>query len=84
MTRGGVGDATSWCAAFVNWRRLEIGKPAIRMLAFHRAFEGRLKAGEPIKGKAAALRNAMLELSHNPEFRNPFYWAAFQLLGDGY
>ena len=24
------------CAAFVNWRRLELGEPAILMLAFHR------------------------------------------------
>jgi len=24
------------CAAFVNWRRLEVGEPAILMLAFHR------------------------------------------------
>ena len=54
------------------------------MVAFHRAFEGRVKAGEPIKGKAAALRDAMLELSHTPEYRHPFYWSAFQLLGDGY
>jgi hypothetical protein len=30
-------DALVECAAFVNWRRLEIGEPAILMLAFHRA-----------------------------------------------
>lgn len=30
-------DAMVECAAFVNWRRLEIGEPAILMLAFHRA-----------------------------------------------
>lgn len=30
-------DALVECAAFVNWRRLEIGAPAILMLSFHRA-----------------------------------------------
>lgn len=30
-------DALVECAAFVNWRRLESGAPAILMLAFHRA-----------------------------------------------
>jgi hypothetical protein len=29
-------DALVECAAFVNWRRLEVGKPAILMLAFRR------------------------------------------------
>jgi hypothetical protein len=30
-------EALVECAAFVNWRRLEAGKPAILMLAFDRA-----------------------------------------------
>jgi hypothetical protein len=29
-------DALVECAAFVNWRRLEIGQPAILMLSFYR------------------------------------------------
>ncbi len=29
-------DALVECAAFVNWRRLEVGEPAILMLSFHR------------------------------------------------
>lgn len=29
-------DALTECAAFVNWRRLEVGEPAVLMLAFHR------------------------------------------------
>ena len=29
-------DAVVECAAFVNWRRLENGEPAILMLSFHR------------------------------------------------
>jgi hypothetical protein len=30
-------DALVECAAFVNWRRIEMGDPAILMLSFHRA-----------------------------------------------
>jgi RNAse (barnase) inhibitor barstar len=30
-------DALVECAAFVNWRRLETGKPAILMLSFQRS-----------------------------------------------
>jgi RNAse (barnase) inhibitor barstar len=30
-------DALLECAAFVNWRRLEVGKPAILMLSFYRS-----------------------------------------------
>jgi RNAse (barnase) inhibitor barstar len=30
-------DAVVECAAFANWHRLEVGEPAVLMLAFHRA-----------------------------------------------
>lgn len=30
-------DGLIECAAFVNWRRLEIGEPAILMLSFNRS-----------------------------------------------
>ena len=30
-------DALVECAAFVNWRRLEVGEPAVLVLACHRA-----------------------------------------------
>jgi hypothetical protein len=29
-------DASVECSAFVNWRRMELGEPAILMLAFYR------------------------------------------------
>ncbi len=48
------------------------------MLAFHRE----LRSG-PVKSKAAALRSAALGLMNRPEYRHPFYWAAFHLLGNG-
>jgi CHAT domain-containing protein len=47
------------------------------MLAFHR----NLKAGA---SKADALRNAALQLSKNPKYYHPFYWAPFVLVGEGF
>jgi len=54
------------------------------MLAFHGALRRGLSGSAPLKGKAAALRGAALELLRSAEFRHPFYWSGFQLLGDGY
>jgi len=33
--------------------------------------------------KSEALRRAEIKLIHNDKFRHPFYWAAFDLMGDG-
>jgi CHAT domain-containing protein len=48
------------------------------MLAFHRDLRS-----TPPKSKAASLRDAALELMKLPEYRHPFYWAGFHLLGNG-
>ena len=51
------------------------------MIEFHR----RLKTGRatPRAGgaKAEALRAAALRLMRSPEFRHPFYWASFVVIG---
>jgi CHAT domain-containing protein len=44
------------------------------MVAFHRA----LRAGA---GKADALRSAELAVMRTKDYRHPFYWAAFELIG---
>lgn len=46
------------------------------MIEFHR----RLLAGET---KAGALRHARLALMRDPNYRHPFYWAPFVVVGDG-
>ncbi len=48
------------------------------MLGFHRE----LKSGT-VKSKAAALRSAALGLMKRPDYRHPYYWAGFHLLGNG-
>jgi CHAT domain-containing protein/tetratricopeptide (TPR) repeat protein len=48
------------------------------MLAFHRALRG-----TGATTKAGALRTAAVQLMKRPEYRHPFYWAGFHLLGNG-
>ncbi len=54
------------------------------MLAFHRALAQQLAKGGPLKGKAEALRQAFLDLLRTPNYRHPFYWAGFEMMGEGY
>jgi CHAT domain-containing protein len=47
------------------------------MLAFHR----NLKQGTD---SARSLQKAVLETMRNPEYRHPFYWAGFVMIGNGW
>jgi CHAT domain-containing protein len=75
----------------MSWALLVAGSPATvasqwqvdsratteLMLGFHRG----LKAGA---SKGTALRDAALAVMHTSEYRHPFYWAAFDLVGNGF
>ena len=50
------------------------------MVAFHR----NLKSHPDFSGKAEALRGAALALLTNPQYKHPFYWAGFVVIGDGF
>lgn len=50
------------------------------MVAFHK----NLKSHADFSGKADALRAAALALLQNPEYKHPFYWAGFVVVGDGF
>lgn len=54
------------------------------MLAFHRELASHLAKNGELRDKAESLRRASLELWKTPEYQHPFYWAGFQMLGDGY
>ena len=54
------------------------------MVAFHRTIAAASQRPGPIPGKAEALRKAQLELIQIPKYQHPFYWAGFEMLGDGY
>ena len=60
-----------------EWK-VDSGSTTQLMLAFHRE----LRSGRG-KSKAAALRSAELGLINRPEYRHPYYWAGFHLLGNG-
>jgi CHAT domain-containing protein len=59
-----------------QWR-VESSSTTQLMLRFHSALREGL-------GKAAALRQATLEVMRSESFRHPFYWAGFALFGEGY
>jgi CHAT domain-containing protein len=60
----------------VSQWQVEAGSTAALMLAFHRE----LRAGH---GQAEALQRAMRELLRRPQWRQPFFWAGFAVMGDG-
>ena len=54
------------------------------MVAFHRGIAREAARPGPIRGKAEALRRAEFELIHTAGYEHPFYWAGFDMLGNGY
>ena len=60
-----------------EWK-VDSGSTTQLMLAFHRGLRS-----APVQSKAAALRSAALQLINRPEYRHPYYWAGFHLLGSG-
>jgi CHAT domain-containing protein len=65
-------------SVLVSEWKVDSGSTTQLMLAFHRE----LRSGV-VKSKAASLRNAALELMKRPDYRHPYYWAGFHLLGNG-
>jgi CHAT domain-containing protein/Tfp pilus assembly protein PilF len=63
-----------------QWKVDSAGSSAL-MLAFHRRIRAQ---GETISGRARALQAATLELIRSAQYRHPFYWAGFVMVGNGY
>lgn len=53
------------------------------MLDFHRHLTAPRARVRTADAKAEALRQASLALLKSPDYRHPFYWAGFSLIGDG-
>jgi CHAT domain-containing protein/Tfp pilus assembly protein PilF len=60
----------------VSQWKVESRSTSALMVAFHRE----LRAGRP---RAEALARAMRSQMRRPQWRHPFYWAAFAVIGDG-
>jgi CHAT domain-containing protein len=54
------------------------------MLEFHRGLKNDLNDAKGQIGTARALRQAAMKLLHSTEYRHPFYWAGFVVVGDGF
>jgi CHAT domain-containing protein len=53
------------------------------MLAFHKSLNAGVRDAKTRMSKAGALRVAALNLLESTEYRHPFYWAGFSVIGDG-
>lgn len=54
------------------------------MLEFHRKLKNEFDAGKKRAAAAGALRQAAIRLMRSNEYRHPFYWAGFVVVGDGF
>jgi CHAT domain-containing protein len=52
------------------------------MVEFHRLLQARDAKGAPRLSRAEALRQAALKLLNSSQYRHPFFWAGFVLVGD--
>jgi CHAT domain-containing protein/Flp pilus assembly protein TadD len=53
------------------------------MIEFHRLLQARDAKGAPRLSRAEALQQAALKLLNSSQYRHPFFWAGFVLVGDG-
>lgn len=66
----------------VSQWKVESSSTTELMLEFHRRLKSGEKAMNALSGKSQALRQASLKLLRSPEYRHPFYWAGFIVVGD--
>jgi CHAT domain-containing protein len=64
-----------------SWK-VDAASTSALMTDFHRGLRARL-AGKSVT-KAEALRQATVAFLARSEFRHPYYWAGFVMLGDGF
>ncbi|HTQ57518.1 MAG TPA: CHAT domain-containing tetratricopeptide repeat protein [Bryobacteraceae bacterium] len=70
-------EAAGSRAVLASQWRVESASTTELMARFHSAWRNG-------SNKARALREAVLEVARQERLRHPFYWAGFQLFGDGY
>ena len=69
-------------ATVVSQWKIDSASTTELMLGFHRQLKANPVA--PLAAKAQALQSAALQLLHSQQYRHPFYWAGFVVIGDGY
>jgi CHAT domain-containing protein/ATP/maltotriose-dependent transcriptional regulator MalT len=74
--------AGSPTAVVSQWKVDSAGTSEL-MLAFHKSLTGGRPNQKTHPSTAGALRAAALSLLKSTEYRHPFYWAGFSVIGDG-
>ena len=54
------------------------------MIRFHQKLRIHLTDASSVQSKAMALQSAALSVMRKPEYRHPFYWAGFVMVGNGF
>jgi CHAT domain-containing protein/tetratricopeptide (TPR) repeat protein len=70
-------------ATVVSQWKVDSAATKLLMLDFHRGLKSFLGNPKITNKKAEALRMAALTMLRNSEYRHPFYWASFVVVGDG-
>jgi CHAT domain-containing protein/tetratricopeptide (TPR) repeat protein len=69
-------------AIVVSQWKVESASTTQLMVAFHKNLQTPAGKQNPKMTKAEAMRRAALKLLKTPNYRHPFYWAAFVVIGD--
>ncbi len=70
-------------AAVVSQWEVDSASTTQLMVGFHRRLRARSAGRGGSASTAGALRQAALSVMRTPQYRHPFYWAGFVLVGDG-
>ena len=66
-----------------QWK-VDSASTADLMVRFHRSLSNQLSKSSNLSSKAKTLQQAALGLMKNPQYRHPFYWAGFVMVGQGF
>jgi CHAT domain-containing protein len=70
-------------AAVSQWK-VEAASTTELMVEFHRQLKSRMQKPSAKLGAAQALRAAALKMLRGGQYRHPFWWAGFVVVGDGF
>lgn len=68
----------------VSQWKVEAASTAKLMVDFHRQLKPRFTGLKTVVGTAQSLKAAALKMLRSAQYRHPFYWAGFVVMGDGF
>ncbi|HKX33440.1 MAG TPA: tetratricopeptide repeat protein [Blastocatellia bacterium] len=67
----------------VSQWKVESSSTTALMIEFHKRFKTRFESAQLATSTAEAMRQASLKVMKEPQYRHPFYWGGFVVVGDG-